>query len=507
MKTYYITTPIYYPSEKFHIGHCYTTIIADSLARYKKLSGYDVFFQTGSDEHGEKIAKRAEEANKTPKDYVDVIIDDAKDLWKQLDIEYDYFIRTTDEDHVKRVQKIFELLYNNGDIYKGTYKGLYCVPCESFWTDKDLIEGKCPDCNREVEEVEEETYFFKLSKYQAFLEELYKREDFILPKSRRNELYNNFVKPGLEDISVTRTTSKWGIEVPFDKEHTIYVWIDALSNYITSLGYPDNLDLGFNKYWPVDLHLVGKEITRFHAIIWPALLKALDIEIPKQIFAHGWLLIEGGKISKSIGNYEDPRIYIEKFGVDAVRYYILKEVKLGSDGNFSVDALINLTNSDLVNTLGNLVTRTVSMIHKYFDGNLKYVLKEESLDKDLINNINNLYKEVDKKINNLQISEALEIVLDNLHKTNKYIDETTPWILGKDESNHDRLSTVLYNILESIRISSILLKAFVPNLSDEILSALNTDKTTFNDLSFGLLDKDLSLDEPKIIYKRIEKDE
>lgn len=507
MKKYYITTPIYYPSEKFHIGHCYTTIIADSLARYKRFSGYDVFFQTGSDEHGEKIAKKANEANKTPQEYVDVIIDDAKDLWSKLNIKYDCFLRTTDPNHVKRVQEIFNILYKNGDIYKGVYKGLYCIPCESFWTEKELVEGKCPDCNREVQIIEEESYFFKLSKYQSFLEELYKRDNFILPISRKNELYNSFIKPGLEDLCVTRTSSKWGIKVPFDEKHTIYVWIDALSNYITSLGYPDNLDLGFNKYWPADLHLVGKEITRFHAIIWPALLKSLNIDIPKQIFAHGWLLIEGGKISKSIGNYEDPRIYINKYGIDAVRYYVLKEVKFGGDGNFSLEALINTTNSDLVNTLGNLVTRTTAMINSYFGGELNYVLKEDKIDIQLLNNINSLYKRVDSKINDLKINEALEEIMKNLHETNKYIDETTPWILGKDISKYDRLSTVLYNILESVRVSVVLLQPFIPDLSKKILDILKTDKRSFQDLSFGLLSKNLLVDKSKIVYKRIDPNE
>ena len=352
---YYITTPIYYPSANFHIGHCYTTIIADSLARYKRLTGYDVYYQTGTDEHGEKIEKKAKEAGVTPKEYVDRIIEDAKDLWKSLNISYDYFIRTTDEDHVRRVQKIFKKLYEQGDIYKGTYEGLYCIPCESFWTESQLVDGKCPDCGREVKLVSEEAYFFKLSKYQDRLVKYYEEHlDFILPISRKNEMLNNFIKPGLEDLCVSRTSFKWGIPVDFDPDHVVYVWIDALSNYITSLGYPESDEL-MNKYWPADLHLVGKEIVRFHVIIWPCMLMALNLPLPKQVFGHGWLKIDGGKISKSLGNYKDPREYINAYGVDAVRYYALREVPFGSDGNFSEEALIGRTNSDLANTLGNLV--------------------------------------------------------------------------------------------------------------------------------------------------------
>ena len=381
---YYITTPIYYPSAEFHIGHCYTTIIADAIARYKRLSGYDVFFQTGTDEHGLKIENKAKEAGVTPKEYVDKIIENAKDLWNRLNISYDFFIRTTDDFHVKKVQEIFKKLYDQGDIYKGEYKGLYCVPCESFWTETQLVDGKCPDCGRDVSVVTEEAYFFKLSKYQKKLEEYYETHpDFIEPVSRKNEMLNNFIRPGLEDLCVSRTSFKWGIPVTFDEKHVIYVWIDALTNYITSLGYPD-ITPEFKKYWPADLHLVGKEIVRFHTIIWPAILMALGIELPKQVFGHGWLIIDGGKISKSLGNYKDPREYIDAYGVDAVRYFALREVPFGSDGTFSEKSLITRTNSDLCNILGNLVSRTIQMGIKYFKGNVTNPEVKEDIDQDLL---------------------------------------------------------------------------------------------------------------------------
>ena len=394
---FYITTPIYYPSAEFHIGHCYTTIIADAIARYKRLSGYDVYFQTGTDEHGLKIENKAKEQGVTPKEYTDKIILNAKDLWQQLDISYDYFIRTTDDDHKKRVQEIFNTLYEKGDIYKSEYEGLYCVPCESFWTPSQLVDGKCPDCNRDVELVKEEAYFFRLSKYQKQLEDFYEQNpDFLLPLSRKNEMINNFIKPGLEDLCVSRTSFKWGIPVTFDPDHVIYVWIDALSNYITSLGYPDSLEK-FNKYWPADLHLVGKEIVRFHAIIWPALLMALDLPLPKQVFGHGWLIIDGGKISKSKGNYKDPRVYINDYGVDAVRYFALREVPFGSDGNFSEKSLITRTNGDLVNVLGNLVSRTIQMVIKYFDGKVFNKNIKLDIDNDLLNSRDNLLIKIDEK--------------------------------------------------------------------------------------------------------------
>ena len=394
---YYITTPIYYPSANFHIGHCYTTIIADSIARYQRLKEKDVFFLTGTDEHGQKIENKAKEKGVTPKEYVDEIVENAKDLWKSLGISYDKFIRTTDEYHEKAVQKIFDKLYEQGDIYLDKYKGLYCTPCESFWTETQLVDGKCPDCGREVSLVEEESYFFRLSKYQKRIEELYKTNpEFIKPESRKNEMINNFLKPGLEDLCVSRTTFSWGIPVSFNPKHVIYVWIDALTNYITALGYLSDDDSLFKKYWPADLHLVGKEIVRFHAIIWPALLMALDLPLPKQVFGHGWLKIDGGKISKSLGNYKDPREYIDKYGVDAVRYYALREVSFGSDGNFSEEGLIARTNADLANTLGNLLNRTMAMTNKYFDGVISNSKVNEEIDTELINKASNLKSVVDK---------------------------------------------------------------------------------------------------------------
>ncbi len=505
-KKYYITTPIYYPSADFHIGHCYTTIIADAIARYKRLTGYDVFFQTGTDEHGEKIEKKAKEAGVTPKEYVDKIIENAKDLWQSLGISYDYFIRTTDKEHENAVQKIFKKLYDQGDIYKGEYKGLYCVPCESFWTESQLIEGKCPDCGREIKEVSEEAYFFKLSKYQDKLVEFYdKNPDFILPISRKNEMLNNFIKPGLEDLCVSRTSFKWGIPVDFDSNHIVYVWVDALSNYITSLGYPDESNEKFQKYWPADLHLVGKEIVRFHTIIWPCLLMALNLELPKQVFGHGWLIINGGKISKSLGNYKDPREYIESYGVDAVRYYALREVPFGSDGNFSEEALITRTNTDLANTLGNLVNRTISMSHKYFEGQILNPKETEDLDNELINSVLNLKDIVEEKMNDLKVNEAIDEIMEVLKKCNKYIDDTTPWILAKDESKKERLATVLYNLLESIRICAILLSPYIPTTSENIFEQLNTNETSYDSINeFGKLEINNKLNEPKILFARIE---
>ena len=388
MEKFYITTPIYYPSANFHIGHCYTTIIADSIARYKRLAGYDVFFLTGTDEHGEKIEKKAKENGVTPKEYVDKIVDNAKDLWKSLGISYDKFIRTTDEYHEKAVQKIFNKLYEQGDIYKGEYEGLYCTPCESFWTETQLVDGKCPDCGRDVHIVKEESYFFKLSKYQDKLIKLYEEHpEFIQPESRKNEMLNNFIKPGLEDLCVSRTTFNWGIPVTFDAKHVVYVWIDALTNYITALGYMSEDDSLFKKYWPADLHLVGKEIVRFHTIIWPALLMALDLPLPKKVFGHGWLIIDGGKISKSLGNYKDPREYINLYSVDAIRYFALREVPFGNDGTFSESALIARINADLANILGNLVNRTISMSYKYFDGIVLEPSCKEEIDSDLIKSI------------------------------------------------------------------------------------------------------------------------
>lgn len=502
---YYITTPIYYPSANFHIGHCYTTIIADSIARYQRLKEKDVFFLTGTDEHGQKIENKAKEKGVTPKEYVDEIVENAKDLWKSLGISYDKFIRTTDEYHEKAVQKIFDKLYEQGDIYLDKYKGLYCTPCESFWTETQLVDGKCPDCGREVSLVEEESYFFRLSKYQKRIEELYKTNpEFIKPESRKNEMINNFLKPGLDDLCVSRTTFSWGIPVSFNPKHVIYVWIDALTNYITALGYLSDDDSLFKKYWPADLHLVGKEIVRFHAIIWPALLMALDLPLPKQVFGHGWLKIDGGKISKSLGNYKDPREYIDKYGVDAVRYYALREVSFGSDGNFSEEALIARTNADLANTLGNLLNRTIAMTNKYFDGVISNSKVNEEIDKELINKASNLKSVVDKNMEKLYISDALEEIFNFLRECNKYIDDTTPWVLAKEEKQ-ERLQTVLYNLLESIRISSVLLTPFMPTTTEKIFTQLNTNLNTYDTLNeFGALENNHKLGQIEVLFKRIE---
>ena len=504
---FYITTPIYYPSANFHIGHCYTTIITDAIARYKRLEGKDVFFMTGTDEHGQKIEKKAEEANVTPKEYVDKIVEDSKDLWKALNISYDKFIRTTDEEHVLVVQKIFKKLYEQGDIYKGEYKGMYCTPCESFWTKTQLVDGKCPDCGRDVHEVSEEAYFFRLSKYQdRLVEYIETHPDFIEPISRKNEMLNNFIKPGLEDLCVSRTSFDWGIKVDFDPKHVVYVWIDALSNYISGLGYLTNDDSLFKKYWPADLHIVGKEIVRFHTIIWPIMLMALDLELPKKVFGHGWLVIGGNKISKSLGNYKDPREYIKDYGVDAIRYFVLREVPLGNDGNFSEEALINRINGDLANILGNLVNRTIGMINKYFDGVVENKHVNEEIDKQLIDTALNLKDKVSSNIDNLEISLALENIFDLLRACNKYIDDTTPWILAKDSNNNDRLATVLYNLVECIRISAVLLQPFMPDTSDSIFRQINTDKKDFKTLDkFGYYATN-KVGKAEVLFKRIEVD-
>lgn len=471
---FYITTPIYYPSANFHIGHCYTTIIADSIARYKRLKGYDVCFQTGTDEHGQKIENKAKEAGVSPKEYVDQVVANAQDLWKSLDISYDKFIRTTDDFHEKAVQKIFTKLYEQGDIYKGEYKGLYCTPCESFWTESQLVDGNCPDCGREVHEVKEEAYFLKLSNYaDRLVDYLEAHPEFIQPESRKNEMINNFIKPGLEDLCVSRTSFSWGIPVPFDSKHVVYVWLDALTNYITSLGYMSEDDTEFKKYWPADLHLVGKEITRFHTIVWPIMLMALDLPLPKQVFGHGWLVIDGAKISKSLGNYKDPREYIKNYGLDAVRYFVLKEVPFGNDGTFSEDALVSRINGELANILGNLVQRTISMGNKYFSGHIENKKVVEEIDQLLIEKINNLDNKVSTEMEKLHVSSAISEIFSLLRDSNKYIDETTPWILAKDENLKDRLETVLYNLLESIRVGASLLEPFIPSSSLKIKEQLN----------------------------------
>ena len=502
MEKFYISTPIYYPSADFHIGHCYTTIIADAIARYKRLAGYDVYFQTGTDEHGEKIEKKANEAGISPKEYVDGIIANAKDLWESLGISYDYFIRTTDEDHVRRVQMIFEKLYEQGDIYKGEYSGLYCTPCESFWTESQLVDGRCPDCGRDVYLVKEEAYFFKLSKYADRLLEFYDANpNFLLPISRKNEMINNFIKPGLQDLCVSRTSFDWGIPVPFDKKHVVYVWLDALTNYITSLGYPESFDK-FNRYWPCDLHLVGKEIVRFHAIIWPCILMALDLPLPKQVFGHGWLVINGGKISKSLGNYKDPREYITKYGVDAVRYFALREVPFGSDGNFSEAALVTRTNGDLANVLGNLVNRSIVMTNKYFGGCISDK-NDYDEDSEFISCVKSLRSKVDEKMNNYEVNEVLALIFDVLRRSNKYVDETTPWILYKN-GDIDRLEKVLYNLLESIRICAILLQPFIPSTCEKIFKQLGVSNVSFSDIDVKC---DFKVNKQEVLFERITIDE
>ena len=503
---FYLTTPIYYPSANFHIGHCYTTIIADAIARYKRLNGYDVFFLTGTDEHGQKIEKKAIEAGVSPKEYVDKIVENAKDLWKSLDISYDKFIRTTDSEHVACVQKIFEKLYQQGDIYKGEYKGLYCTPCESFWTEIQLKDGKCPDCGRDVHEVKEEAYFFRLSKYQDRLIKFYDdNPTFIEPESRKNEMINNFIKPGLEDLCVSRTSFQWGIPVTFDNKHIVYVWIDALSNYISALGYLSDDDSLFKKYWPADLHIVGKEIVRFHTIIWPIMLMALDLPLPKKVFGHGWLVINGGKISKSLGNYKDPREYINSYGVDAVRYFVLREVPFGSDGSFSEEALINRTNGDLANVLGNLVNRTIGMANKYFDGIVTNTNVNEEIDNNLIDEAINLRNVVNDYMDKLEVSKAITSIFDLLRNCNKYIDETMPWVLAKDESKRDRLNTVLYNLIECIRISSVLLQAFIPDTCDKIFNQINTLNTSYDSIfEFCGYKSGTKVNKAEVLFQRIE---
>ncbi len=472
-KTFYITTPIYYPSDKLHIGHSYTTVAADAMARYKRLKGFDVMFLTGTDEHGQKIQRKAEEKGVTPKQYVDDIVKGIKELWKIMKITNDKFIRTTDKYHEETVQKIFKKLYDQGDIYKSQYEGWYCTPCESFWTETQLVDGKCPDCGREVELTREESYFFRLSKYQdRLIKHIEEHPEFIQPVSRRNEMLNNFLRPGLEDICVSRTTFNWGIPVSFDEKHVVYVWIDALSNYITALGYMSDDDSDYRKYWPADVHLVGKEIVRFHTIIWPAMLMALGEPLPKQVFGHGWLLLEGGKMSKSKGNVVDPVVLVNKYGVDAIRYYLLREVPFGSDGIFSNEALINRINSDLANDLGNLVSRTVAMIDKYFGGVIPEDRQADAIDEDLKSIVIETPHKVEKLMDEFQFSLALSEIWKAISRTNKYIDETMPWVLAKDEANRTRLAEVMYNLAESIRIVSILIQPFMPETPEKIWNQL-----------------------------------
>lgn len=505
--TYYITTPIYYPSDNFHIGHCYTTVIADALARYKRLKGYDVFFLTGSDEHGQKIEERAKKKGCTPKEFVDPIIDNATDLWKSLDISYNKFIRTTDPEHVECVQKVFKQLYDQGDIYKGTYEGWYCTPCESFWTESQLKDGKCPDCGREVKLTKENAYFLKLSKYQKQLEEyLEGHKDLMQPVTRYNEMYNNFLKPGLKDLCVSRSSVKWGIPVTFDPEQTVYVWVDALTNYISALGYKTDDESLFEKYWPADLHLVGKEIFRFHTIIWPIMLIALGLPLPKKVYGHGWLTMGGDKISKSKGNFKDPRLFIEDYGVDTIRYFLLSEVPFGSDGNFSELLMVERRNSDLCNVLGNLVNRTISMANKYFGGKVSKISNITELDNEVINYLNSMDKDVDEKLESLNAPAALADIFSRLNRLNKYIDETEPWKLAKLEDK-SRLNDVLYVILDGIRLCAIELEAFIPATSKKIYEQINVNDASFENNTIGYVESYQVTEKPEILFARIDEKE
>ncbi|NGU65226.1 methionine--tRNA ligase [Clostridium perfringens] len=482
-KPYYITTPIYYPSTNLHIGNTYTTVAADAIARFKRLTGHEVMFLTGTDEHGQKIERIANEKGITPKEHVDEIVAGIKDLWKMMNISYDKFIRTTDDYHVKAVQEIFKKLYDQGDIYKDSYEGLYCTPCESFWTETQLVNGNCPDCGRPVEKAKEEAYFFKMSKYaDRLIQYIEEHPDFIQPESRKNEMLNNFLRPGLQDLCVSRTSFTWGIPVSFDEKHVIYVWIDALSNYITALGYGQENQELYKKFWPADVHLIGKDILRFHTIYWPIMLMALGLELPKQVFGHGWLLVDGGKMSKSKGNVVDPVVLVNMFGADAVRYYLLREIPFGSDGLFNNEIFIKKVNTDLANDLGNLLSRTIAMVYKYFDGVIQAPTCKEAIDDELINLALSIPGKVEASIDALKIPEALESIWTLISRANKYIDETTPWILAKDEEKKERLGTVLYNLLETLRFVSVMISPFLIETSAKINEQLNTKVTTWESL-------------------------
>jgi len=508
-KPYYISTAIAYTSGKPHIGNTYEIVLADSIARFKRLEGYDVYFQTGTDEHGQKVQINAEKAEKKPQELVDEIAGEIKRIWDLMNTSYDRFIRTTEKDHKEIVQKIFKKLYEQGDIYKGEYEGLYCIPCESFFTEGQLVEGKCPDCGREVKNTKEEAYFFKLSEYtDKLLKHIEDNPNFIQPESRKNEMINNFLKPGLQDLCVSRTSFDWGIPVTIDEGHVIYVWIDALSNYITGLGYNPygESDEKFKKYWPADVHLIGKDILRFHTIYWPSILMALGVELPKQVFGHPWLLVGEGKMSKSKGNVIYADDLVDLFGVDAVRYFLLHEMPFANDGTITYELLIERINSELANILGNLVNRTITMVNKYFDGEiLKPEIKEE-IDDELIGLALETPKKVEEKMEELRVAASLDEIFKLLRRSNKYIDETEPWILGKDESKKDRLATVLYNLLESIRFSAVMLQPFMPETAEKILQQLNTTKNSWESLqAFDGINVGDKVGKAEILFSRIDK--
>lgn len=508
-KKFYISTAIAYTSSKPHIGNTYEIVLADAIARYKRLLGYDVYFQTGTDEHGQKIENKALEAGVTPQEYVDRVASEIKDIWDIMNTSYNKFVRTTDKIHEEKVSKIFKKLYDQGDIYKGEYNGLYCTPCESFFTESQLVDGKCPDCGREVKEAKEEAYFLRITKYAKWLEEYIETHPhFIEPEARKNEILNNFIKPGLQDLCVSRTSFKWGIPVSFDEKHVIYVWVDALSNYITFLGYDidGNHSEAFQKYWPCDIHLIGKDILRFHTIYWPIILKALDIELPKQIFGHPWLLFGNDKMSKSKGNIVYADDLVQKYGVDAIRFYMLHEIPFSSDGTYTEELLIEAINSNLANVLGNLVNRTISMAHKYFNGNIERCPSSLEIDQIFVQNVLDSKRMVDEKMNALKVAEAIDAIFEIYRKCNKYIDDTTPWILAKDDSKKDRLMSVLYHLLEAIRFETVLLKAFLPETADRIFHQLNTNLVFYDSLENFAMEKRFLLNKPEVLFQRIEKE-